>query len=435
MTTLAKARGHVRSDWNHALQSIAVAALALFALFWRDTAQIFDIWWNISTYNHCLLLIPILIWLVMQRKDELAQLTPVAWWPGLLWSALAAIFWLIGAAFDINLARHLALVMMLQGVVVALTGPMVSRGLAFPLFFAFFLVPFGDELIYPLQVLTADMSMTMLGWSGIPAHIAGLYISTPAGLFHVAEACSGVKFLIAMLALGALGWWWWRRREADRGDRRRDRDHEIFLLHPAGGDGGDSVPPPPEVKEPVAPPPQTPPAPTPFEAAPDTRALIEVTLVPKRAGTNVLSAAVDYTIVVQNAGDSAATGIRLDVRLLSAGTQQDAQIAAVFAAPIAQPITAPFDLPPGATVELGGMAMQPKQTLEPLDVAGKVLFVPVLTVNLTYDWVGGSGQTARSYVIGIDRGATAKLQPFRLDAPPRMYDTVAALPYPIAETR
>jgi len=245
----------------------------------------------------------------------------------------------------------------------------------------------------------------------------------------------GLGGVAVVLALGALGWWWWRRREADRGDRRRDRDHEIFLLHPAGGDGGDSVPPPPEVKEPVAPPPQTPPAPTPFEAAPDTRALIEVTLVPKRAGTNVLSAAVDYTIVVQNAGDSAATGIRLDVRLLSAGTQQDAQIAAVFAAPIAQPITAPFDLPPGATVELGGMAMQPKQTLEPLDVAGKVLFVPVLTVNLTYDWVGGSGQTARSYVIGIDRGATAKLQPFRLDAPPRMYDTVAALPYPIAETR
>lgn len=230
-----------------------------------------------------------------------------------------------------------------------------------------------------------------------------------------------------VLALGALGWWWWRRREADRGDRRRHRDHEIFLLHPAGGD---SAPPPP--------PPPPPPAvaePVPSEAAPDTRALIEVTLVLKRAGTNVLSAAVDYTIVAQNTGNRAATGIHLNVRLLSAGTQQDAQIAAVFAAPIAQPVAAPFDLPPGATIELGGMAMHPKQTLEPLDVAGKVLFVPVLTVNLTYDWAGGSGQTARSYVIGIDRGAEAKLQPFRLDAPPRMYDSVVALPYLIAETR
>lgn len=228
-----------------------------------------------------------------------------------------------------------------------------------------------------------------------------------------------------VLALGALGWWWWRRREADRGDRRRHRDHEIFLLHPAGGDSAPPPPPPPPaVAEPV-----------PSEAAPDTRALIEVTLVLKRAGTNVLSAAVDYTIVAQNTGNRAATGIHLNVRLLSAGTQQDAQIAAVFAAPIAQPVAAPFDLPPGATIELGGMAMHPKQTLEPLDVAGKVLFVPVLTVNLTYDWAGGSGQTARSYVIGIDRGAEAKLQPFRLDAPPRMYDSVVALPYLIAETR
>ena len=31
-----------------------------------------------------------------------------------------------------------------------------------------------------------------------------MFIDTPAGLFEVAEACSGVKFLIAMIALGAL---------------------------------------------------------------------------------------------------------------------------------------------------------------------------------------------------------------------------------------
>ena len=31
-----------------------------------------------------------------------------------------------------------------------------------------------------------------------------MFIDTPAGLFEVAEACSGVKFLIAMVALGTL---------------------------------------------------------------------------------------------------------------------------------------------------------------------------------------------------------------------------------------
>jgi len=31
-----------------------------------------------------------------------------------------------------------------------------------------------------------------------------VFIDTPAGLFEVAEACSGVKFLIAMTAFGVL---------------------------------------------------------------------------------------------------------------------------------------------------------------------------------------------------------------------------------------
>ena len=37
-----------------------------------------------------------------------------------------------------------------------------------------------------------------------PATIDGVFIDTPVGLFEVAEACSGVKFLVAMVALGTL---------------------------------------------------------------------------------------------------------------------------------------------------------------------------------------------------------------------------------------
>jgi EpsI family protein len=46
--------------------------------------------------------------------------------------------------------------------------------------------------------------MIFLGWANIPAFIDGIFISTPTGYFRVAEACSGIKFLIAMLAYGAL---------------------------------------------------------------------------------------------------------------------------------------------------------------------------------------------------------------------------------------
>src|SRR5439155_24648513 len=52
--------------------------------------------------------------------------------------------------------------------------------------------------------------------SGIPATIDGVFIDTPAGLFEVAEACSGVMFLVAMFAFGILAAYVcfisWRRR-------------------------------------------------------------------------------------------------------------------------------------------------------------------------------------------------------------------------------
>jgi EpsI family protein len=88
--------------------------------------------------------------------------------------------------------------------VVAILGPAVGRGLLFPLGYALFLVPFGEELVPPLQTLTARMCMALLELAGVPAHIEGVFISIPNGYFEVAEACSGVKFLIAMLAYGAL---------------------------------------------------------------------------------------------------------------------------------------------------------------------------------------------------------------------------------------
>jgi len=65
-------------------------------------------------------------------------------------------------------------------------------------------VPFGDEIIEPLQVVTAKIAILLTGWSGIPAFFDGIYIDTPVGLFVVAEACSGIRFLIAMVTLAVL---------------------------------------------------------------------------------------------------------------------------------------------------------------------------------------------------------------------------------------
>lgn len=192
------------SAWRRSLQYLGVAWGGLLVLFWRDAADIMAIWWNSSTFNHCLLIVPILVWLVMQRKELLAEVKPQPWTAAILYGAVGAGGWLLGDAAGLAVARQLGLIMMLQASVATLLGPNVTRGLLFPLFYMFFLVPIGEEAVPALQTLTAKMCMLLLGWTGIPAHIDGIFITTPGGYFRVAEACSGVKFLIAMVAYGVL---------------------------------------------------------------------------------------------------------------------------------------------------------------------------------------------------------------------------------------
>ena len=192
------------SAWRTHLVALALVWAAILALFNGDAADIASIWWNSSTFNHCLLIPPIIAWLVWQRLPELRAAQPAGWLPGLGLVGVGALAWLLGEAGGVALGRHLGLVLMLQAGLIACLGPAVARGLTFPICYALFLVPFGEELVPALQTVTAEIAMALLGLSGVPAHIEGIFITTPAGYFEVAEACAGVKFLVAMAAFGAL---------------------------------------------------------------------------------------------------------------------------------------------------------------------------------------------------------------------------------------
>ena len=200
----ADPRASLAPLWRRQTAILTVVAVALLALFRSDVAALTTIWWTSTTFGHCLFITPVLAWLVWQRRGELAQVAPIAWAPGLAIVALGGLGWLFGDAGGVGLARHLGIVMMLQGAVVTLLGPNVARALLFPLAYAVFLVPFGEGLEEPLQRVTVGMTMPLLHLFGVPAQVDGVLITIPNGYFEVAEACSGAKFVIAMIAYGTL---------------------------------------------------------------------------------------------------------------------------------------------------------------------------------------------------------------------------------------
>lgn len=192
------------SPWRAPLAQLALAWAALFLLTIGDWAEMARQWWNASNCNHILFVPPILVWLVHLRRSDLAKLRPQGWWPGLAWFGAGLLLWTAGTAADINLVAQIGTVILLQGAAMTLLGPRIVAGLLFPLAYMFFLVPFGDEIVPPLQIVTARMAVALTQLSGVPATIHGVLIDTPVGRFEVAEACSGVKFLVAMIALGTL---------------------------------------------------------------------------------------------------------------------------------------------------------------------------------------------------------------------------------------
>ncbi len=193
-----------RPAWRAATIAFALGFAAIVALFHNTAESIVSIWFHDTTFNHGFLILPICLYLAWLRRDELARMTPEPTGWALVPLAASGGAWLLGAAANVNVVQHFALLFMLWSLFVGVFGWRVSRYLAFPLAYAAFAVPFGTFLVPPLQEFTATFAVKGIELLGIPIYRDGFLLSLPNGNFEVAEACAGIRFLIATLALGFL---------------------------------------------------------------------------------------------------------------------------------------------------------------------------------------------------------------------------------------
>jgi exosortase A len=198
------ARFGLTHGWQRAL--LAVVLLQVWILFlYRETAMaMVTIWSRSDTFTHGFLVPPIVLWLIWRRREALTmhvpRPAPAAW----VLMAGVAFIWLLGDLVAVNAVTQLMLVALLVLSVPALLGWSITRQIIFPLGFLFFAVPIGEFLLPPLMEWTAHVTVFALRLSGIPVYREGLDFVVPTGRWAVVEACSGVRYLIASLTVGAL---------------------------------------------------------------------------------------------------------------------------------------------------------------------------------------------------------------------------------------
>jgi exosortase A len=188
--------------WQPALIFIGIASVVFGIVFRQEMIGAVRVWIDSTAYNHCFLVLPLVGFLLWQRRAVISSVSPhPTLWPLVTMPALSAL-WLLAAVLDIEEGRQLVMVAMFQVVLLVSLGPLVYRHLLAPFLFLFFLVPSGAFLVPSLQTITADIAVAGLRFLNIPVFSDGYMIEVPEGPFEIAEACAGLRFLIASSVFG-----------------------------------------------------------------------------------------------------------------------------------------------------------------------------------------------------------------------------------------
>lgn len=162
-------------------------------------------WWNISFYSYAFLIPVVSAYLVWIRRDQVLAIVPQPHYvsgAALLTSGLLAL--VMGQAGGINALQQISLLITIPGVILFLFGKSVLKALLLPLTFLLFMIPIWEVVTDPLHALfqsfSANLGVVLLRIVGIPVFQEGVFIHLPNITLEVARACSGVNYLIAVLA-------------------------------------------------------------------------------------------------------------------------------------------------------------------------------------------------------------------------------------------
>jgi exosortase len=177
-------------------------------------------WSQAGDYSHGFLVAPLAVYFAWEQRAKLrkAAINP-SWW-GLVPLLLGALALAIGRLGVELMAMRVAFVLTFIGLQLLLLGRDICRILAFPLLFLFMMVPLPQSLVnivaFPLQLVAADFAVEALHLLHIPALREGNIIHLANMPLFVAEACSGLRSLMALSTLSVVFAYFFRKNLLER---------------------------------------------------------------------------------------------------------------------------------------------------------------------------------------------------------------------------
>jgi len=165
-------------------------------------------WWLDENYSHGFLIPVISGYIVFRNRKELFKsIENPSWWgPGLV---ILGIFSLIVGLLGAELfTTRLSFLITLSGVILSSFGKDFFKKVSFAVFIGIFMIPLPymiyNSITFPLKIFATRISSFIISLFQIPVFQEGNIIHLPNLDLQVVEACSGIRSIISLIAIGTI---------------------------------------------------------------------------------------------------------------------------------------------------------------------------------------------------------------------------------------
>lgn len=212
MSQLAQVAPYVRSvpatpsrirSWH-----VLAIVLPIIWLYFPVLLLLVKEWWKDPNFSHAFAVPLFSLHLLIGRRQHLQLIVRKPSWWGLLIVAFSMAMLILGELGAEIFSSRISVLFLIFGLTVLFAGWSYMRALLFPWAFLFFMIPIPaiviNQVTIPLQILSSKLAAGALPLFGVPVLREGNVINLPAMPLEVAEACSGIRSLIALTALAVM---------------------------------------------------------------------------------------------------------------------------------------------------------------------------------------------------------------------------------------
>ncbi len=199
------------------LAPLLFGAVTFALLFSKPALLLASDWWNDPDAGHGLLLAPLALWLGWKRGLVAAQ--PLRFLGIVVLAGGVALRYLSGLAAELFTMR-LSMVAAAIGIILFFRGVRQVLRWWLPITLLVLSIPIPavltNSLALPLQLVASRWGAALLQLRHVDVTLSGNIIRLPGRDLFVTEACSGLRSLTALLALGVLVGGLWLRHPVSR---------------------------------------------------------------------------------------------------------------------------------------------------------------------------------------------------------------------------